>query len=309
MVLVVLAVTAGCAPAEDSSTATTTSSTARSGFTTPVVGECRGLISREIIRAASDPRRPVSCDEPHGSETVFVGELPQSVAEGSRATAEKLTDASTELRGVLGDCDEDYQRYVGVSRIGPDSVRETNLARAFFIPPFDDWANGARWIRCDVVTEPSTGQVTRGTTERLRGILDRGPPAPVWRTCYRDVVPPPKLTFDFFTSCDTPHAGEALLRYRVSDPRVDALAGDQRALEEYARSGFNVQCTDRVAAHMGLTPAALAARTDVTVGLVALQVARWSEEPETRWVQCLAFTSRPTIGTLEGLGDKPLPRP
>lgn len=309
VVLVVVATAFGCTPAEDAAKPTTTSSTAPTGFTLPKVGECRGLISRDIIRASSDSRRPSSCEEPHGSETVFVGELPKAVADGTRAAAELLTDASPELRPVLNECDQEYQRYVGVSRIGPDAVRETNLARAFYIPPPEDWLKGARWIRCDAVTEPSSGQVNRGTTKRLRGILEGDPPAPAWRTCYRDVTPPPKLTFDFFTSCDQPHNGEALLRFRTSDPRIDELADDPKGLEELARTGFNQQCTERVAAHIGLSNEALAARTDVTVGLVALQLTRWPSEPNARWVQCLAFTSRPTIGTVEGLGDKPLPRP
>jgi len=302
----------GCRPAGDatpSPSSTTTSVPSELGFVTPQVGECRGLVTREIIRAPSDVRVPASCDEPHGSETVFVGQLPAAVAEGPHAGADALSDSSPELRPILDECDEEYKRYVGVSRIGSDSVREANVSRAFFIPPVDDWARGARWIRCDVVTDPVNGVANRGTTERLRGILLQNPLPPAWRACYRDVVQPPKLSFDVLSSCDQPHAGEALLRFQVADPKVDALLSDQTALEDYARTGFNQACNDRVAAHLGLSTADLAARKEITVGLVALQVARWAAEPKRREVQCLAFTSQPTVGTLEGLGDQPLPRP
>ena len=274
----------------------------------PRVGECRGLITRDIIRASSDPRRPLSCDQPHGSETVFVGELPPAVARLSHRDVDQLTNESEALRPVLEQCDEEYERYVGVSRIGPDSVRVSNLSRAYFIPTFDDWPQGARWLRCDAVTEPLNGQVGRDITQPLRGILERNPLPPQLRACYRDVSPPPQLRFDFFTSCDQPHSGEALLRFDVNDPALDAMA-QAGTLESYARSGFDQACIDRVAALIGQPAPDLAARPDITVGIVVPPLARWALDPKARWVQCLAFTARPTGGTLEGLGSAPLPRP
>jgi hypothetical protein len=303
-----LALLGGCvAPAEDASSVTSTTATvARSPD--PKVGECRGPITREIIRASSDIRRPLSCDQPHGSETVFVGQLPPAVSSLSHRDVDQLAADSEALRPILDECDEAYEGYVGVSRISPDSVRVTNLSRAFFVPSADDWAQGARWLRCDAVTEPVNGQVNRESTEPLRGILNQDPLPAKWRACYRDVTPPPQLRFDFFTSCDQPHAGEALLRFDVNDPVLDEMA-KRGALDQYARSGFDQACTDRVAGLVGVPAADLASRTDITVGIVVPQLARWADDPKARWVQCLAFTSRPTGGTLEGLGAAPLPRP
>ena len=299
----------GCvAPAEEdrSSASTTTVTFARSPD--PKVGECRGLITREIIQASSDTRRPLPCDQPHGSETVFVGELPPAVASLSHRDVDQLAGDSEALRPLLDECDEAYEEYVGVSRISPDSVRVTNLSRAYFIPAADDWAQGARWLRCDAVTEPVNGQVDRETAEPLRGILRQDPLPPQWRACYRDVTPPPQLRFDFFTSCDQPHTGEALLRFDVKDPALDAMA-EQGALDQYARSGFDQACTERVAGLIGIPPADLTARRDISVGIVVPQLARWAEDPKARWVQCLVHTARPTSGTVEGLGGAPVPRP
>lgn len=305
----VVGLLAGCAtPGPESGPSVTTATGLAPRSPDPQVGECRGLISREIIRASSDVRPPLPCDQPHGSETVFVGELPPAVASLSHRAADELTNDSETLRPLLDRCDEEYERYVGVSRIGPDSVRVSNLSRAFFIPSADDWAQGARWLRCDAVTEPLNGQPNRETTERLRGILNQDPLPPAWRACYRDVTPPPQLRFDFFTSCDQPHAGEALLRFDVNDPALDAMA-KEGTLDEYARSGFDQACTDRVADLVGLSPTALSARRDIMVGIVVPQLSRWGDDPKARWVQCLAFTPRLTAGSLEGLGTDPLPRP
>ncbi len=276
---------------------------------TPQVGECRGPISQEIFAADTDTRPTVPCDQAHGSETVLVGQLPAAVAALPQEQAAALSNHSPEMFPTLDQCTEEFDRYVGVSRIGPDAVRRGNLSMAFFVPPAEDWARGARWVRCDAVTEPFAGQAVRSTTESLRGILARDPLPAAWRSCYGEVTvaAPPTVRYEGFTSCDQPHEGEVLLRFQVSDPKVDALAGDPRALEEFARTGFVQVCTDRVAAHMGLSTAAFTRRGDIRVVSTALQVPRWATDPKSRQVQCLGFTQQPTVGTLEGLGTKPLP--
>ncbi len=307
----VIVLGSGCATLEPRGKATTTTTGVESELPSvpPEVGQCRGLVTREIIGAPSDVRPPVPCDQPHGSETAFVTDLPPEVAGLSHREATALALDATGLRSVLEACDVAYEEYIGVTRILPDAVVEGNLIRAFFLPSFEDWAKGARWLRCDAVTEPVNGEVTRGITESLRGILDRDPLPPSWRSCYRDVSPPPRLSFGFLASCDQPHAAEVLLRFQVTDPKVEALAGDRTALEEHARSAFLQTCTERVAVQMGLSTEALARRGDVTVSSRALQLSRWAAEPRARQVQCLAFTSQLTIGTLEDLGERPLPRP
>lgn len=159
-------------PAEPQSAATITSTpTTVPAFPTPRVGECRGPISREIIEADSDARPTVGCDQLHGSETVFVDSLPAPVAALPYDKVAALTEDSPELLPILSQCREDSDHYLGENPIGPDAVRVTSLFVPFFIPPAEEWAKGARWLRCDAVTEPFEGQATRATTESLRGIL------------------------------------------------------------------------------------------------------------------------------------------
>jgi hypothetical protein len=307
-VLLALALVAGCTEGRDQARRSTTTSRSeidRPAPATPEVGQCRGEITRQVIRGAVDDRRPISCDQLHGSETFFVDELPPEAADLSHPDAVALAVDSPVLRDVLDRCGEEFNHYVGVSRIDVEAVREHNLTRAFFIPHADDWARGARWIRCDVVTEPLNGVVARGTTERLRGLVARDPLPPEWRPCYRDVEPPPSVRFGFLVSCDRPHLGEALLRFLVTDPQVDAIAGDQRRLEEFAGDGFDQPCLERVAAHVGRPVADFAAGNDLRVAALPLDMGRWATDHAARWVQCLAFTSRPRVGTLEGLGTKP----
>lgn len=127
------------------------------------------------------------------------------------------------------------------------------------------------------------------------------------RECFRDVAPPPTAKFEGFTSCDQPHEGETLLRFVSTDPKIDELGTDLNALEAYAVKAFPEQCRARVATHMGLTPAQLDRRGDIDVASGALSLSRWPTEPDARLVQCLAVTRQATVGTLEGLGEKPLP--
>lgn len=94
---------------------------------------------------------------------------------------------------------------------------------------------------------------------------------------------------------------------RCEPYRIDELGADLNAMEAYAVKAFPEQCRARVATHMGLSPAQLDRRGDIDVASGALSLSRWPTEPDARLVQCLAVTRQATVGTLEGLGDKPLP--
>jgi hypothetical protein len=304
--VVAAACTAGQPPVRPSTT--TTGQQSELPSPPPQVGQCRGLITREIILAPTDPRVPIPCDQPHGSETVFVADLPPKVAALSHRDATRLSVDFPGVSDAIEACDVAFEDYVGVVRISPDSVLESNLDWAFYIPTFDDWAKGARWMRCDAVTVPLNGVVTRGSTERLHGVLDRDPLPPAWRSCYRDAPAPPRLVFDFPASCDQPHAAEVLLRFQVNDPKVDELVTDRRALELHLATAFLPTCTERVAALVGLSPEALERRGDIKVDSRPVEIARWAAESNARRMRCIAITSQQTVGTVEDLGDRSLPR-
>lgn len=310
-VALVMVVAAACTAGDlgQPSSTTTTSRESELPPPPPEVGQCRGLISKEIILASTDDRRPVPCDQPHGSETVLVVELPPEVAELSHREAMALASDAPVLRSVLELCDVAFEDYIGVNRITPDSVIEGNLGRAFYMPTSEDWARGARWLRCDAVTTPLNGDSTRETTERLRGVLDRDPLPPEWRSCYRDVSIEPRLTFATLVSCDQPHSAEVLLRFQVTDPKLEAIVNDRATIDTYNRTTLPESCINRVAVLVGLSTDALRRREDMKVSSVPLGVDSWAANPAARRVQCLVYTTERTVGTVEDLADRPLPRP
>ena len=269
------------------------------------MGECRGPITREIIKADADPRPTVGCDQLHGSETAFVGSLPAPVAALPYDKVAALTEDSPELLPILSQCRSDFDHYLGESGIGPDAVRVTSLFSPFFIPTAEEWAKGARWLRCDAATEPFDGQATRGTTESLRGILTRGPLPVSLRACYRVTFP----DFTGLTSCDQAHKGELMLEYLATDPRIAAFGTDIKAIEAYIYTKpFVKGCDDRVAALVGVRGPAELEQRAIYPATVPINVERWPADPQARKVWCIAIVDQPIVGTLEGLGMKPLPR-
>lgn len=247
----------------------------------------------------------MACDQLHGSETAFVGQLPATVAALPHDQAAALTENSPELLPILSQCRDEFDRYVGVSRIDPDTVRVSTLFNPFFIPTAEEWAEGARWLRCDAVTSPFEGQATRGTTESLRGIMTRGPLPASLRACYRVTFP----DFTGLTSCDQVHKGEIMLEHQVSDPKIEALGTDTKAMEAYVVTRpFNHVCADRVAAMVGLTGSDELGQRGIYVATLPIRVERWPADPKARRVWCMALVDLPTVGTLEGLGMKPVPR-
>ena len=49
-------------------------------------------------------------------------------------------------------------------------------------------------------------------------------------------------------------------------------------------------------------------RRGIYVATVPIRVERWPADPKARKVLCLALVDQPIVGTLEGLGMKPLQR-
>lgn len=282
----------------------TSSAAAAPSFDMPRPGDCRGPITREIIEAVSDLRPTVPCEGPHGSETYFVGELPAAMATLSHPQVSELADDFPAKRQVVDECERENDRFVGVKRLAADAIRPDNLDWAFFIPSSDDWEMGARWIRCDAVTELFEGQTERSTTERMQGLAARDPLPDAFRRCYADVA---AVEASGLGPCDQPHRVELMLEFRVTDPRVDALAGDPKALADYARTAYFQTCAERAAPLVGLSPTDLMTRKGLKVGTGLVEVAAWATDPTARLVWCLAITERLITGTVEGLGTKPLP--
>lgn len=281
----------------------------------PQVGECRGPISKEIFGSSFDARPTVPCEQVHGSETVFVAQLSAALAglPHDRISAMfEVKYGTQELDPILSECEVAFERYVGETRFAPDASLPTNLSLAFFMPSSDEWAAGGRWVRCDAVTEPFTGQEARGTTESLRGIAARDPRTP-WRLCFNETSRPEprdqgRSEGSSFTSCDQPHNVEEIMRIRVADPKVDMAADDTSVITSYLTREFGPRCVDRAAAHLGLSRRAMEQREDIKLSVHAINPEAWPTSSRARAVACRATTQEPTVGTLEGLGRRPLVR-
>ena len=276
-------------------------------FESPMVGECRGPMTQEIYDAVSDTRPTIACDQPHGSETFFVGPLPDEIAALPHSQLGELPEEFPAKDQMLRPCDEEYDQYVGVRPLGPDSFRPHNLSLAFYLPSAEQWEQGARWIRCDVVTRPFEGQADRSFPESLRGIVARDALPPGLRRCYREVIILPEVELLGLGSCDHAHQGEILVEFQVTDPGIDALGNDREALKRYTDDRYLQTCRERMTPMLGLSAAEFRERRDIKVGQAVLDLADWPADPTARRVWCLAVTEQLITGTVEGLGSNPLP--
>lgn len=135
----------------------------------PKVGQCRGPITKEIFEADTDSRPVVACDQPHGSETAYTGDLPAEVAALPYDQVAALTGDSPDLQPLYQRCGDESDRYMGISRVaGTDAFRPSNLSNSLYIPTAEEWAEGARWFRCEAVTKP--GSTVRQPMRAVRSV-------------------------------------------------------------------------------------------------------------------------------------------
>ena len=166
---------------ETASTTTTSVLPAR-----PSVGECRAPIAVEDREGMLDDRPVVPCDEPHGSETTAVLDLPPSFDDLDRDAA------AVELAGEVEGVDGNACRDAGADWLGHQFRVEVDTIRAVVavgwhpsLPDAEAWADGARWLRCEVVLEPFADRPPAATTASLRGAASdpRRLPPPELRRC------------------------------------------------------------------------------------------------------------------------------
>ncbi|WP_336026490.1 septum formation family protein [Geodermatophilus sp. FMUSA9-8] len=141
----------------------------------PVVGTC-STIAEGQQSAPLDPPPPVECSGDHNAETAVVGD--SGLADDAPHPAQAdLDDPDSRISAALADlCDLDVVR----EYLGGDSLDDPYAWYAAYLPTAEQWAAGARWIRCDVfygylVPEPAPGI--------LAGALAGSDPAR-HRTCF-----------------------------------------------------------------------------------------------------------------------------
>lgn len=139
----------------------------------PREGACWRLSYAQAV-APTTRGEPVPCAQRHTGQTFRVADL-DLVAEGhllavdSRAAQQQAADA----------CQEAVAGHVGT---GPEELRLSMVEAVWFTPTVEEAADGATWLRCDVVAV-SGGERLVELPERTAGMLGRQPTADDYAMC------------------------------------------------------------------------------------------------------------------------------
>lgn len=125
----------------------------------PAVGTCHLTEYQESGTLAE--YEPVSCDEPHVTEVVHVGEFTDTG--GDRVTPPAA--GSEEWRSAFGECEEGASEYLGAD------FRYARLWLGVVLPSTQAWEGGSRWFRCDVVEFEDRIEFDRTRSGTLAGAL------------------------------------------------------------------------------------------------------------------------------------------
>jgi hypothetical protein len=179
------------------------------------------------VAQPSNATATVPCTRQHTAQTFLVQVLHGSLA---RASYDDPRLAAHAYRV----CTSGFKRFTGAD----DSLAlRSVLSWAWFRPSEPEWADGARWFRCDVVggTDRSTSLVTLPRT--AKGVL-LGIPADRWIAC----VDGPSVTGAPYVPCSRPHRWRAATTIVLGGKR-DRYPGD-RVVEVQTRD----YCSDSVGA-------------------------------------------------------------
>ncbi|MGY1669038.1 septum formation family protein [Geodermatophilus sp. SYSU D00710] len=160
----------------------------------PLVGTC-WTIAEGQEGTPLDPPDRADCSGSHNAETAVVGE--SGLADDApRPTQADLDDPDSPISGALADlCDLDVVR----EYLGGDALDDPYAWFASYLPDAEQWAAGARWIRCDVFHGYLVPETAPGV---LAGAL-QGEDAARHRTCFVGSVADYTVV-----PCSEPHEAE-----------------------------------------------------------------------------------------------------
>ena len=175
-----------------------------------------------------DDSAPVSCTEPHTTETVSV----------QRLTAPTVADAKEQADR----CREDVIAYLGIS-----TDHWVHWAVRGFLPSRQEIADGASWVRCDAIFPAWDYSGVRSTTGSAAGVAV-DPPPDLW-TCLDEHPQKPRQPI---VPCDQPHRYEqtgslATLTHVDQYPPPTELeaTAERQCAEGVTEAGENVGFTAR----------------------------------------------------------------
>jgi Septum formation len=255
-------------PAEGPSESPTTQSSEDSaGAAAPKMGACRQLVLEDIAPPTNDTPT-VPCRKRHTAETYYVGAWPKQLV----TAASGLDDQALEDY-VFEQCDRAWRRTVG------GSLEEwviSIVSWAWYRPTEEQFDDGARWFRCDVVAGQNTDRLEK-LPPSVDGLLDGGF-SDRYHACWTRVFSDkPGVDEGELTSCERAHEQRAVGIVTIGK-KNEVYPGQQSAFER-----SNDGCADAVAAWRG----------DPRPGEFGLQWPRRDEWVDgQRYATCWAVTRR-----------------
>jgi hypothetical protein len=244
----------------------------------PVVGECRGPVTQAEIDPASDTRPPVPCTEPHGFETIHVGEL---VDAPDAWPGDELP--ATLVEQVVTACQPALDAYLelpsGDGYVVPNRISDF----AYFLPTTEQWADGARWFRCDAFVTPLNATEQTSIDGSLEAVGRAALPA-AYRICDNA---------NGFVPCTDPHELEYVALVEAGQDTYPSVADP--ALAE--------RCRAPVAQEL-----AISSRSDLSFSVALPTQEAWQAGVQVIYCVVGAAGGEALVGTLAGIGDAaPLP--
>jgi hypothetical protein len=214
----------------------------------PRFGTCWKLTSLDFGTPLDQPeRRP--CSGPHDTETIWVAN------DTLDPSLPYPTEAETETSsGAVGKALDDACDLVTVDTyLGDDAARHVPFVSWWpRLPSREQWAAGARWIRCDIVYGVDAPQLAPG---RMAGGL-KGPRTSDYRACYAG-----SPTVNRVVSCSAPHEAE-IVTGALDLPAGVPFPTQERPRQAMADSG----CGRELDPVLGTSPSPAGFRLDLYLG-------------------------------------------
>lgn len=137
----------------------------------PAVGACRALTADDV-REPANATVTVDCVERHTAETYAVVELDEQYADLAHDDA--LVGRAAHQR-----CGKKFHQHLAATE---SQALRTTLGWVWFRPSQRAWAEGARWIRCDVIGGHPSGESLRALPTTTEGLFV-GRPEDRWLVC------------------------------------------------------------------------------------------------------------------------------
>jgi hypothetical protein len=142
----------------------------------PTVGQCWVGLASSVGLSVADGLHAVDCSAPHSNQTIAVERIPASVT--GYPTGEVPLFTPSQYAKMFG---ADFRPILGNMKVEIGAI--TRLSEQTYVPTFEQWKQGARWVRVDMymlgtgapanLHEPDVSLI--GTIESLVAAAQKNP--------------------------------------------------------------------------------------------------------------------------------------